>query len=124
MIERAVYSISDRPWSMTNSPSPAAETIRRPLRVDSILVFVSLAVSKLFFLTSCLFLASGWIYNVSPVRTKDRAYLDVTSEALNNPIRLTLGILPRPHGRNRLRRPARETLRFLSRPRGRRAAPC
>jgi 4-hydroxybenzoate polyprenyltransferase len=52
---------------------------------------LALAVSKLFFLTSCLFLASGWLYNVAPVRTKDRPYLDVTSEALNNPIRLTLG---------------------------------
>ncbi|MEE8139100.1 MAG: UbiA family prenyltransferase [Thermoanaerobaculia bacterium] len=52
---------------------------------------LALVVSKLFFLTSCLFLASGWLYNVPPVRTKDRAFLDVTSEAINNPIRLTLG---------------------------------
>lgn len=40
-------------------------------------------------------LASLWVmgcaYNVPPVRTKDVAYLDVTSEAVNNPIRMLLG---------------------------------
>ena len=48
-------------------------------------------VSKLFFIISSLFVASGWVYNVPPVRSKDTAYLDVLTESLNNPIRLTLG---------------------------------
>lgn len=48
-------------------------------------------ISPLFLGTSLLFLVSAWAYNVSPVRTKDRAYLDVVSESFNNPIRLTLG---------------------------------
>lgn len=30
-------------------------------------------------------------YNVRPLRTKDRVYLDVLSESLNNPIRLLMG---------------------------------
>jgi 4-hydroxybenzoate polyprenyltransferase len=33
----------------------------------------------------------GLLYNVPPIRTKDRAVLDVLSEAINNPIRLLLG---------------------------------
>lgn len=44
-----------------------------------------------FFFTSLLFALSGVVYNVKPMRTKDRAYLDVISESVNNPIRLTLG---------------------------------
>jgi 4-hydroxybenzoate polyprenyltransferase len=48
-------------------------------------------VSSLFLATAGLFLLSGLIYNVPPLRTKDRPYLDVLSESLNNPIRLTLG---------------------------------
>ncbi|QIG52580.1 UbiA family prenyltransferase [Nordella sp. HKS 07] len=44
-----------------------------------------------FFWTSVVFLVSGLIYNVPPVRTKDLPYVDVISEAMNNPIRLTLG---------------------------------
>lgn len=48
-------------------------------------------VSRLFFLTSSLFILGGLAYNVRPVRTKDVAYLDVLSESFNNPIRLTLG---------------------------------
>ncbi|MEM7356997.1 MAG: prenyltransferase, partial [Acidobacteriota bacterium] len=49
------------------------------------------ALSRLFFLATCTFLASAVLYNVRPFRTKERVYLDVLSEALNNPIRLTLG---------------------------------
>lgn len=33
----------------------------------------------------------GALYNVPPVRLKDRPYLDVLSESVNNPIRLLLG---------------------------------
>ena len=48
-------------------------------------------VSRLFLIVGVAFLASGWVYNISPVRSKDRVYLDVITEAVNNPIRLTLG---------------------------------
>lgn len=33
----------------------------------------------------------GCIYNVSPIRTKDIAYLDVISESINNPLRMLAG---------------------------------
>ncbi len=33
----------------------------------------------------------GLLYNVKPIRLKDRPYLDILSESLNNPIRLLLG---------------------------------
>lgn len=38
-----------------------------------------------------LLLLSGVVYNVQPLRLKDRAYLDVIAESFNNPIRLWLG---------------------------------
>jgi 4-hydroxybenzoate polyprenyltransferase len=38
-----------------------------------------------------LLLASGVVYNIPPVRLKDRAFLDVIAESFNNPIRLWLG---------------------------------
>ncbi|MDA7672846.1 UbiA family prenyltransferase [Verrucomicrobiales bacterium] len=34
---------------------------------------------------------SGLVYNIQPVRLKDRAFLDVIAESFNNPIRLWLG---------------------------------
>ncbi len=49
------------------------------------------AVSPLFLATAALFLVSGLVYNVPPLRTKERPYVDVLTESLNNPIRLTLG---------------------------------
>jgi 4-hydroxybenzoate polyprenyltransferase len=49
------------------------------------------SVSRLFLGASAAFVVSGLVYNIPPVRTKDRVYLDVLSEAVNSPIRLTLG---------------------------------
>lgn len=49
------------------------------------------SVSRIFFAASLAFVLSGWAYNIPPIRTKDRVYLDVLSEAVNSPIRLTLG---------------------------------
>ncbi len=50
-----------------------------------------LMVSSGFAGVVVFFLVGGLIYNVAPVRSKDRAYLDVLSESLNNPLRLMLG---------------------------------
>lgn len=60
------------------------------------LCLMAFGMSVLFFnrgytLALGLLLASGIVYNVPPVRLKDRAYLDVISESFNNPIRLWLG---------------------------------
>jgi decaprenyl-phosphate phosphoribosyltransferase len=43
------------------------------------------------FLTELSFFVMGIIYNVKPIRTKDRVYIDVLSESLNNPIRFLIG---------------------------------
>lgn len=49
------------------------------------------AASKLTLLVACIFALQGIVYNVPPIRTKDKAYLDVISEAVNNPLRLMIG---------------------------------
>jgi decaprenyl-phosphate phosphoribosyltransferase len=54
-------------------------------------LLLALMVNKLFLFASCLFLISGMLYNIKPIRTKDHPYLDVLTEAINNPIRLLLG---------------------------------
>jgi 4-hydroxybenzoate polyprenyltransferase len=36
-------------------------------------------------------LVMGWLYNIPPVRMKDKPYIDVLSESINNPIRLWIG---------------------------------
>ena len=38
-----------------------------------------------------LFALQGVVYNVPGIRTKDKAYLDVISESINNPLRLMIG---------------------------------
>ncbi len=47
--------------------------------------------SKPMFLVGSAFALQGIIYNVPPIRTKDKAYLDVVSESINNPLRLMIG---------------------------------
>lgn len=44
-----------------------------------------------FLATAILFLLMGIIYNVPPIRSKDKPYVDVISESINNPIRFALG---------------------------------
>lgn len=51
----------------------------------------ALVVSPRFLAASAALAVMGILYNVQPFRTKDRQYLDVLSESINNPIRLLLG---------------------------------
>ncbi len=48
-------------------------------------------ISHNFLLFSLTLLLMGLVYNVRPLRTKDRQYLDVLSESVNNPLRFLLG---------------------------------
>jgi 4-hydroxybenzoate polyprenyltransferase len=61
----------------------------------TILAAVGLTLASLltteFLVFSIILLIMGLIYNVQPIRTKDRVYLDVLSESVNNPLRLLLG---------------------------------
>jgi len=60
-----------------------------------VLTLIGLGLASLinlqFLLISVFLLVMGLIYNVQPMRSKDRPYLDVLSEAINNPIRFMLG---------------------------------
>jgi decaprenyl-phosphate phosphoribosyltransferase len=57
------------------------------------IVGLSLAylVSQKFLSTAFFLLVMGVIYNVKPFRSKDRVFLDVLSESINNPIRFAAG---------------------------------
>jgi decaprenyl-phosphate phosphoribosyltransferase len=48
-------------------------------------------ISVQFLAISMFLLFMGVMYNVRPFRTKERVYLDVLSESVNNPIRFALG---------------------------------
>ncbi|HVL59071.1 MAG TPA: UbiA prenyltransferase family protein [Burkholderiaceae bacterium] len=48
-------------------------------------------INGLFLTFAAMLLAMGLLYNVPPVRTKDKQYLDVLSESINNPLRFILG---------------------------------
>ena len=61
----------------------------------AILVAIGLAcaaqLSGLMLTTACLFATQGIVYNVPPMRSKNRSYIDVISESVNNPLRLIIG---------------------------------
>jgi 4-hydroxybenzoate polyprenyltransferase len=52
---------------------------------------IAVLLSPEFVVFSVVLLVMGIIYNVRPIRTKDRVFLDVLSESVNNPLRLLLG---------------------------------
>jgi 4-hydroxybenzoate polyprenyltransferase len=49
------------------------------------------SISPHFFAAAAALWGMAVLYNVRPFRTKDRIYLDVLSESVNNPLRLMLG---------------------------------
>lgn len=54
-------------------------------------LLIAYLVSWKFLITSAFLLIMGIIYNVRPFRSKERVFLDVLSESINNPIRFALG---------------------------------
>jgi decaprenyl-phosphate phosphoribosyltransferase len=52
---------------------------------------LGLIISMKFFWTLMFLLFMGVMYNVRPFRSKERVYLDVLTESINNPIRFALG---------------------------------
>lgn len=69
---------------------------RRIVYLEYILLVVSgLALAYLvsfnYVLAAIALLIMGCIYNIPPVRSKERVFLDVLSEAINNPIRFAFG---------------------------------
>ena len=79
----------DRP-SVKNKINPII-LIFQYLFLTIFVLAASYAVNDFFFLTTLIFLISGFIYNVRPFRTKDIKIIDVLSESFNNPVRLFLG---------------------------------
>jgi len=52
---------------------------------------LSALVSSRVLASAVALLAMGLVYNVEPLRSKERAYVDVLTESVNNPIRLMIG---------------------------------
>lgn len=51
----------------------------------------SLTLGLPFFASAAALWVMGCLYNIKPARSKDKPYLDVLSESVNNPLRLLLG---------------------------------
>lgn len=52
---------------------------------------LSWSLGKAFFLSALALWIMGCIYNIPPFRSKDKPYVDVLSESINNPLRLLMG---------------------------------
>lgn len=52
---------------------------------------IAARINEPFALAGVALAAMGILYNAPPIRTKDKPYLDVLSESVNNPIRFLLG---------------------------------
>jgi 4-hydroxybenzoate polyprenyltransferase len=52
---------------------------------------ISFPINVQFGLTMAALWVMGCLYNISPIRSKDKPYLDVLSESINNPLRMLAG---------------------------------
>lgn len=84
-------------------PSAAGRVEGKYVLVEYILLMLAglglaYVISFEFLVFSVALLFMGVMYNVKPFRTKDRIYLDVLSESVNNPLRFMLGWTAVVHG--------------------------
>ena len=101
-INYIINEILDAPFDLKhpvkrNRPIPSGRVKVWPLLLMAATMFVGCAAASfalfeppLRFSLLTLFVA-GMLYNLYPVRTKDLPFIDVISEAINNPIRLFIG---------------------------------
>ena len=82
----------------TKRARPAVQTVMSPTIVFAqyvILTAVGMLVANTlghsFAAVAAVFVVFGVIYNVRPIRAKDRAFLHVIFESLNNPLRVLFG---------------------------------
>jgi decaprenyl-phosphate phosphoribosyltransferase len=54
-------------------------------------ISLALTISRPFACTAGALWVMGCLYNIPPFRTKDKVYLDVLTESVNNPLRMLLG---------------------------------
>jgi 4-hydroxybenzoate polyprenyltransferase len=54
-------------------------------------IALALTISRPFAYTAGTLWIMGCLYNIPPLRLKDKVYLDVLSESVNNPLRMLLG---------------------------------
>jgi 4-hydroxybenzoate polyprenyltransferase len=103
-IASANYTINewlDREFDKYHPTKSQRSAVLRELRGDFVLfewlAFVvaglgcAYATDRTMLLICCVFALQGVAYNVWPLRTKDKPYLDVISESINNPLRLMIG---------------------------------
>jgi len=91
----------DREFDKFHPTKSSRSAVQRALRGDLILLEwlvlaavglgSALLASRTTFLVAAVFALQGLVYNVPPLRTKNKAYLDVISESVNNPLRLMIG---------------------------------
>jgi 4-hydroxybenzoate polyprenyltransferase len=82
----------------TKRARPAVQTAMSPaivfaqyILLTSIGMLVANTLGGSFSLVAVVFAIFGVIYNVRPIRAKDRAFLDVIVESVNNPLRFLFG---------------------------------
>jgi 4-hydroxybenzoate polyprenyltransferase len=97
-----INEIVDAPFDIHHPTKKNRPLIKGEINKSPFLVFglalslLSLTAAFLFFNTGFFFsllalLVAGFIYNLSPIRTKDIPFLDSISESANNPIRFLIG---------------------------------
>ena len=82
----------------TKRARPAVQTVMSPTIVlaqyvvlTTVGIWAANRLGYAFAATATVFAVFGVIYNVRPIRAKDRAFIDVIVESLNNPLRFLFG---------------------------------
>ncbi|OGK09773.1 hypothetical protein A2767_05805 [Candidatus Roizmanbacteria bacterium RIFCSPHIGHO2_01_FULL_35_10] len=98
IINQIVDSESDKHHPVKKfRPIPKGEISKKNSLIFTFLIFFISMLLSLFYIKTYTslsllgFFLAGIIYNVPPIRLKDKAYVDVISESVNNPLRFLIG---------------------------------
>jgi 4-hydroxybenzoate polyprenyltransferase len=97
-----INEIADAPFDIHHPSKRHRPLVKGEIKITPFILYgialgvYSLAIAFLFFsfpffLSLCVLLIAGFLYNIKPIRTKDIPFLDSISESANNPIRFLIG---------------------------------
>lgn len=99
VLNESLDADSDKHHPIKKNRAAAKQTLRKDVIIVGYIFLLLLALTLAFFahqntlIVLLVYITAAWLYNIPPIRLKDKAHTDVILESANYPIRILLGWL-------------------------------
>lgn len=97
VLNESIDADSDKHHPIKKNRAAAKQTLRKDIITLEYIFLLLLALTLAFFahkhilIVLVVYIFAAWLYNIPPIRLKDKAHADVLLESANYPIRILLG---------------------------------